>query len=149
MADVKEITSFTPTGPEQAMISVDPVGNVYEGGVNDANYGALQGRSKRLSRIDTKSSSLFAGKNHAKPFGNWTETNKLGETTHEVDMEASRALQASIDALNDRYTRAMEHEVGGTLLGSIRTSDVPLIQNILLYGAIAAPAMARRSRTIT
>lgn len=123
------------------MISVSPDGTVYRGGVEHANYQALEGRAQRLSRVDPKSSALFAGQNRARAFGRWRNHNSEGEITHRVEMEAGRSLQAAIQDLNDKYRSAMDNEVAGALMGSIRTADVPLIQNILLYGEIAGAAV--------
>lgn len=123
------------------MVSVHPDGRVYKGGVEDANYAKLPGRAKFLSSIDPKSSELFAGQNRARAWGRWRQRNLQGETTHDVTMEATRALQASLDKLNDKYRASMDNEIAGALQGSIPTSDVPLIQNILLYGQLAGAAV--------
>jgi len=123
------------------MISISPTGQVYEGGVTNANYAALEGTAKKLSRIDPESTRLFAGKNRARPFGKWRNIGRDGQVLHEVDMQASRSLQASINRLNEQYRESLDADIGGTLLGSIRTADVPLIQNILLYGELAGAAV--------
>jgi len=137
----KEVTSFTEISPEQAMISVSPSGQVYRGGVENANYQALEASAKRLSRVDKVSAQLFGGQNFARPWGRWRNTVREHGEAHKVEMEAGRALQASINRLNDKYRQSMDSDIGGALMGSIRTADVPLIQNILLYGELAGAAI--------
>ena len=124
---------------ERGMISVKPDGRVFEGGVDDGNYQALAG--KCIARMDGGSRAMFASVNRPRSWGTWKNLDANGQPVHQIDMQMNRNLQGAIAKINEKYRQSMDNDIAGALMGSIRTPDVPLIQNILLWGALAGAAI--------